>query len=127
MALTSTLEKVIHRKGTKRFIGADPTTIVLSKPGGSIVDGTYRSGVGVARNPQQFKLIWSDQSGIVRELPDGTRRFDFVLLGEHDAIVEIGDTFDIGTNKYVVTYIYPYNDYEVKAGGISHGPNPGNT
>lgn len=127
MALSSTLEKSLHRKGTKRFIAADPTTITLAKPGGSIVDGTFKSGVGVARSPQQFKLIWSDQSGIVRELPDGARRFDFVLLGEHDAIVEIGDEFNIGDNKYVVTYVYPYNDYEVKAGGISHGANPGNT
>lgn len=127
MVLSSTLEKSIHRRNTLRFIASDPTTIVLMIPGGGIVDGTFKSGAGSARNPQQFKLIWGEQSGIVRETPDGTRRFDFVLVGAHDATIEIGDRFSIGENKYVITYIYPYNDYEVKAGGVSHGPNPGNT
>jgi hypothetical protein len=127
MALSSTLEKNIHRKNTLRFINADPTTIVLKTQGGSVVDGTVVSGAGFSREPQQFKLIWGEQSGIFRETPDGARRFDFILLGVHDATVEIGDTFSIGDNKYVITYIYPYNDYEVKAGGVSHGSNPGNT
>lgn len=127
MALSSTLEKAIHRKGTKRFIDADPTTVVLSVPGGSVVDGTFKSGVGSTRSPQQFKLIWGEQSGIVREIPDGARRFDFTLLGVWDAIIEIGDTFNIGSQKYIITYLYPYNDYEVKAGGVSHGSDPSGT
>jgi hypothetical protein len=127
VALSSALEKSIHRKNTRRFIASDPTTIVLTIPGKSVVDGTIKAGSATYRDSQQFKLIWNGESGIIREVPDGVRRLDFTLLGDYDAVVEIGDEFLIGTNKYVITYLYPYNDYEVKAGGISHGSDPGNT
>lgn len=65
MALSSTLEKSIHRKNTKRFIAADPTIITLTIPGGGIVDGTFKADTGSDRDPQQFKLIWGEQSGII--------------------------------------------------------------
>lgn len=127
MALTSALERSVHRKGTERFIASDPTDIVLKIKGGSIVDGTLKAGIGSERDPQQFKLIWGEQSGIVREGTDEARRFDFIILGRYDATVEVGDFFTIGENKYIITYVYPYNDYEVKAGGVSHGKDPGYT
>ena len=127
MALASTLEKSVHRKGTTRFINADPTVITLTPTGGEVVDGTYKAGVGADREAQRFKIIWGGESGIVRKTPDTVYRFDFILLGEYNAIVAIGDTFSIGDNKYIVEYVFPYNDYEVKAGGVSHGANPGNT
>lgn len=127
MALANPLERSIHRKGTKRFIESDPTDIILTASGGQIVDGTLKSAAGVPRPSQQFKLIWSGESPIIRATPERVFRFDFILLGEYDAEVGIGDTFSIGDNKYVVEYIFPYNDYEVKAGGKSFGSNPGNT
>lgn len=125
--LSSTLEKSIHRKGTERFINADPTEVVLLHATGSVVDGTVKAGVPTARNLQRFKVIWGGESGIVRKTPDGARRFDFILVGKFDAIIQIGDYFKIGEQKYIVEYLFPYNDYEVKAGGVSHGANPSNT
>lgn len=118
MTLSSTLEKTIHRNGTKRFIAADPTDIVLIPKAGAWVNGTKSLSPSAPRASQRFKLIWSDESGIVRETPNGVRRFDFVLLGEYNAVVEIDDTFDFADSKYRITYIYPFNDYEVKAGGV---------
>lgn len=125
--LASTLEKSIHRKGTQRFIDSDPTDIILTPNTGTVTDGTVGFSNQSPRASQRFKLIWSGESGIVREVPDGARRFDFVLVGAYDATVAIGDTFSINSNKYIVDYLFPYNDYEVKAGGVSHGANPGNT
>jgi hypothetical protein len=129
MTLTSSLELAIHRNGTKRFIDADPTLITLSPANQTaIVDGTRKSiGPSVVRNPQKFKIIYAGDTGIVREISDGqagVRRFDFIIVGEHDAIVEVGDSFTLGQNKYVVEYVFPFNDYEVKAGGVSHGNQP---
>jgi hypothetical protein len=125
--LTSTLEKAVHRKGTQRFIESDPTDIVLIPVSGAVTDGTVKFLPQSPRSSQRFKLIWGGESGIVREIPDGSRRFDFILVGAHDATVAIGDTFTINNNKYVVDYLFPYNDYEVKAGGVSHGADPGST
>lgn len=129
MTLTSTLELAIHRNGTKRFIDADPTLITLVPANQTaIVDGTRKSiGSVVVRGPQKFKIIYAGDTGIVREISEGqsgVRRFDFIIVGSHDAIVEIGDSFTLGTNKYVVEYVFPFNDYEVKAGGVSHGNQP---
>lgn len=129
MTLSSTLETAIHRNGTKRFINADPTLITLKpKNATAIIDGTLKSlGPSAVRNPQKFKIIYAGDTGIVREIGEdqgGARRFDFIIVGEHDAVVEVGDTFNLGTNKYVIEYVFPFNDYEVKAGGVSHGNQP---
>jgi len=126
MTLSSTLELVIHRKGTTRFIAADPTQITLLHRTEEIIDGTKRFNDAVARMPQTFKVIWQGDNGVVREgTPDGgVRRFDFVLVGEYDATVAINDFWKVGEQTFVIRYVYPDNGYEVKAGGVSHGASP---
>jgi len=117
-------ELAIHRKGTARFIDADLTEIVLRPIGEQWVDGTKRLVPQSPRPLQKFKIIWPGDNGIVRPTPNGVRKFSFYLLGNYDAVVEIGDTFSIGTEKFVIEYVFPDNGYEVKAGGNAHGSKP---
>jgi len=112
----------IHRRGTDDFIEADPTDIALI-PHSAVWSGGSKTYVAQApRQMQTFKVIWDGQTGVVDE---HTRRFDFILVGRFDATVAIKDQWqDTDGQKYVVEYVYPYNGYEVKCGGSSHGTNP---
>lgn len=118
------VEKSIHRKNTKRFIDSDPTVISLITPVNAIVNGTKVANYTEDRAAQTFKIIWQGDDGVVRETPGGTRRFNFIILGEYDAELDIGDFWQVGDQKFVIEYVYPNNGYEVKAGGVSHGTTP---
>lgn len=126
MAL-SAVELALHRKSTERFIASDPTEITLISRGTeSIVNGTKTFSPGEERLEQSFKVIWNGDNGIVRQ-PDssgGVRRFDFILVGRHDAELDIGDYWQVEDQENRIEYIYPDNGYEVKAGGVSNGPKP---
>ncbi len=111
-------ELAMRRKGTKHFIDSDPTSIILTPYLEESVGGTKKSVPQPPRDAQNFKVIWGGGDGIVRTTPNGVHRFDFILVGEHDAIVSIGDKFH--NKKAVVSYIWPSNEYEVKAGGVIH-------
>ena len=119
-----TVERSIHRKNTKRFIDSDPTVISLVTPVKDMVNGTQVSSYVEDKDAQTFKIIWQGDDGIVRETPGGARRFNFILLGEHDKKLDIGDFWQVGDQKFVIEYIFPSNGYEVKAGGVSHGKAP---
>lgn len=130
MALAD-IELAIHRLGTEEFIKAGPPkTIVLTPCTEAIVGGTKIFTSGTPRDPQEFKIIFPNVSGayqnpsIVRDInPDGgVQRFDFILVGKYDAEVDIGDFWKEGDQEYRVEYAFPYNGYEVKVGGVSHGP-----
>lgn len=117
-------ELSIHRKNTKRFIDSDPTVISLITPVKDMINGTQVSSYVEDKDAQIFKIIWQGDDGVVRETPGGARRFNFILLGEHDAKLDIGDFWQVGEQKFVIEYIFPSNEYEVKAGGVSHGKTP---
>jgi hypothetical protein len=128
MTLTNSLEISVHRKNTKRFIDADSTKIALIPRSEQYVDGTKKFLALPPRAVQTLKVIWMGDDGVVRQIdqtPGGVRRFDFVLLGEYDAIIQIGDCWYEGNQEFRIEYVYPYNDYEVKAGGVTHGSKPG--
>lgn len=118
-------ELALNRKLTRWFIASDPTILTLiprvseDRPGGAkrFMDGT-------PRDEQIFKVIYPGGDGIVITSDGTTRRFDFILVGDHDAELAIGDHWDEGDQHYVVEYVFPYNDYEVKGGGVTHGSNP---
>lgn len=124
--LTNTLELSMQRRATKALITADPTSIVLFPNAGSLVNGTLKFTPGSARNPQTFKVIWDGSNGVARQVGNEgeSRRFDFVLVGEHDAVLAIGDVWKVADQKFVIEYIFPSNGWEVKAGGSSHGSVP---
>jgi hypothetical protein len=126
----NTAELALHRKGTRDFISRDKTTLVLIPSNEVWVDGTKEFVEQPPRPPQDFKVIWpgADTGGKVATSESETARYDFVLVGKHDALVAIGDhwTEGVGENQqtYVVEWVQPYNEYEVKAGGVSHGDTP---
>lgn len=122
--MMTAVELAIQRRATELFINADPTPIELNTGGFTFVNGTKTALPGGLRPEQVFKIIWSGSDGIVEEPPNGTRRFDFVLLGKHDATVAIGDFWKVGEQEFRIIFVYPSNGYEVKAGGLSHGPSP---
>lgn len=126
MALSS-VELAIHRKGTIRFIASDATNVVLKTRGTeSMVNGTKTFIPGDDRPEQSFKIIWAGDNGVLRQVDSagGVRRFDFILVGSHDATVDIGDYWEVDGQENRIEYVYPANGYEVKAGGISNGPKP---
>lgn len=125
MAL-ATKELALHRLGTQHFIAADPTEITLIPSTSAMVAGTKTFTPGVPRAAQTFKVIWSYDNGFYRQVGiDGAvHRFDFILLGEYDSTIVVGDYWESGTQRYQIEYVFPGNGYEVKAGGISHGGKP---
>lgn len=123
--MLSAVEATLQRRVTKQFIDANPTSIILlNKIPGPVVGGTQMAGTDVARAAQTFRLVWLEERGINERPPDGTRKFDFALVGQHDAAVDIGDHWKLGEQEFVIESIAPSNEWEVKAYGVSHGPKP---
>lgn len=125
-----THEIAINREITKWFISMDPSTITLiPRQHVRNASNAWEMQDLAPRDPQDFKFV---QGGIVRTSNEGLeatelgtqRRFDYIMIGNWDAIVEIGDHWSDGEQEYKVTGILPYNDYEVKAGIVSFGAEP---
>ena len=134
----------IHKKNTQHYIENNPTSIVLMPSvdtwsGGTRIlsdrtqDDPNPYHVDSDGNPlqipfpraaQDFKIIWSGGTGIVVDSLGITHKFDFILVGAFDAELAIGDHWSVGAQKFNIEYIYPYNGYEVKGGGLSIGGHP---
>jgi hypothetical protein len=121
--LTAT-ELAINRANTAKYISLDPTTITLTPRADVWVAGTKTRPDGLPREPQQFKIIWGGNTGIVTTIEGTTRRFDFVIVGTYDASIAIADHFLVGNEDYEIQYIFPSNGYEVKGGGVAYGSKP---
>lgn len=120
------IELLVHRKGTEQFISRDQTDIVLI-PSVSVEEfGTKTISEGTPRASQSFKFIYpaGDSGGIVSTGQGITHKFDFIIVGLYDAIVSIGDHWEEGSQFYQIEWVQPFNGYEVKAGGTSHGSAP---
>lgn len=120
------------RRQTHWFIMNDPTYIDLvpveriTAPGGA-----WNSSDLPPRPSQAFKMIYQSGfvDGVVPTTDGQNRRYDFILVGEWDATVGVGDHFfdsspDI--QHWIITGLQPYNGYEIKAGVVSYGRNPQN-
>lgn len=115
------------RQSTQDFIDQDPTVVVLKTvsgmvrgPGGGMVPAP-----GTPRAPQRVKLISSSESGVSSGEGGTDRVFEYVIVAEHDAVIEINDWWeDSRKNKFIVYAIEPDNGYEVKARARSHGADP---
>lgn len=119
------LELAIHRKATAAFIEADKTTLVLIPTNEVETYGTKEYIDQPPRVAQDFKFIYPAPEGGRVTTADGQRfRFDFILVGKHNAVVSIGDHWTESEQIYVVEWVAPYNGYEVKAGGSAHGSSP---
>lgn len=126
---TPNTELLVQRKITHAFIRAEPVDLGLSRRA-----ETRTPGGGVDRNfvrqlpTQTFKIIMISPAGgsIEQRAEDGTeRRTDFVLLGEWNADVAIGDYWDDSTGqRWEIQSLIPYNGYEVRANVASYGRRP---
>lgn len=122
------LQQKMQRDLTRWFISTDPTSITLTprqwveKPGGGF------DFVDVAPRPEQtFKII--QQGGHFNGITDSgdgfERQYEFILLGEWDCEMDIGDWWkDPNGQHWEVSGFIPYNGYERKAGIYSFGSYP---
>lgn len=115
-----------NRAMTDIFIKTDPESITLI-PVAHLVEqpgGGHKKVPGPARPTQTFKMIYpaGDGGGTVTTADGSVKRYDFILLGRHDAEVYVGDKWTDGRgNSWVVTGLVPYNGYEVKATCTAYG------
>lgn len=120
-------ELVLQRKATRDFIEADKTSLVLTPSNEVWSAGSKTYADQPPRPAQDFKVIYpAADSGGRATTNEGTEtaRWDFILVGNWNATVAKGDRWTEGEQTYVVEWVQPYNEYEVKAGGISHGDSP---
>jgi hypothetical protein len=116
MSVLTDIRRGYLRITTSAFIADDPTTIALlrqtkvRKPSG----GHDFPKLPIA--PQVFRFINQDiGGGVTAGADDGTvRRFDYVLVGNHDADVQINDTWVDGQIQYKVDSIIPNNGWETR-------------
>ncbi|ABD58436.1 gp20 [Mycobacterium phage PLot] len=108
------------RAGTRAFIDDDPTTIVLNRGQATRVEkpgGGYDFTPGAPRTAQIFKVINQTGDGsALTEAQDGiqTPVREYILLGAHDSVAEVGDWWVDGNNRYTVTELLVANGYERK-------------
>lgn len=111
--MSSAEETFTDRQQVQEFIAAEPAVIALNrKPRVSTAAGGYTEGDETTLDPQQFRLVpfkrrlthgaasGSGGEGRVASLP-------YVLVGAHDADVQIGDYFSYNGLDYEVLSIEP--------------------
>lgn len=119
-------ELAVLRVNTRAFILADPRSVVLQRslPVDTGTGGT-RPSAPVPQPAQTMRLIPTDASvgSTERRLPDGSVVTPtWVLLGEYNANMLRGDTFDLpdGSTGEVV-YIQEKTSYQKKGEVVTRG------
>lgn len=118
-------EMTALRRGTDYFIQSDPERIVLiPRVQQQTATGGYEWVDGDPRPEQVFKLIEQVSTGDMSRGEGGVkdRVATFTLLGQWDAIVKPYDHWERDGQRLEVTYMMPYNGYEVRALVDSYGP-----
>ena len=114
----------VTRRQTKWLIDNDPFEIVLTPiVKARVPGGGYQTSNGTARAPQRVKLIYTGSArGVAGQegsqvTQDGVEhRYDYVVVGEYDFEVAIGDTWlDSLGNICRITGLIPDNEYERRA------------
>lgn len=105
------------RYTTKQFIYEDPTTIVLKRQVATEKPGGGHDYPKVPLPPQVFRLMnQATSSGIEHGADEGTaRKFDYILVGEHNADIDINDTWEEAGDQYKVEALMPGNNFEIRA------------
>ena len=113
-----------NRQLTSWFINDDPTAVTFIPHHEEWKGGAKKWVDDPPREVQIVKFIYPGGDGIIASEGGTTRRYDFIIVAEYDAEIAINDSFEHQGNRYVVESIHPYNGYEVKVGGSSHGDTP---
>lgn len=113
------------RAGTRAFIAANPVELDLI-PRKRIKTGTGTTFQDQPKRPPQT-LCLIDQStarspvpGVVQTSDGRERLVEWILLGEHDAEVELWDYWVDANGTYEVAQIFPANGYELRAAVVRH-------
>lgn len=124
--MRSPAELKAHRANTKAFIATNLSVLLLI-PRTRVKDGSGSRFVdGVPREPQVCRLL--DQStsrntwpGMVRTSDGVERLVDFILLAEHNALVQTWDYWVDANGRWEVAEVYPSNQYELRAAVVRRG------
>lgn len=116
-------------ESTRKFIADDPVELELTPGHGAKVEtssGGYEYTDASPRDIQTFKLINTSGDSTVPASSDGgeVRKYSYVIVGMPDSVVEVGDWWVDGPNRYTVTAILHRNGYEVKAAVEAYGSEP---
>ena len=116
-------------ESTRAFIADDPVTIALTPGRGTSVEtitGGWEYGDSSPRSEQTFKLINTSGDSTIPAASDGAevRKFQYVIVGMPDSVVEVGDWWIDGPNRYTITAILHRNGYEIKAAVEAYGSEP---
>lgn len=117
-------ELAVLRAQTHWFIHTDPSAIALIPViKAKNASGGYTRTDQPARGVQTFKLITLNDNAKPTVTADGVERLcDFQLLGEWDAIMEVGDYWrDVNNRKHEIVEIVPSNLYETRGMVVRHG------
>lgn len=120
-----------NRRLTSAFIATDPVPVqLIPRVKVRTASGAYTWTDAAPRALQTFKLVFGGatgggRAGLVRTGDGVERMFAFILIGNHDAVVEIGDHWlDAEGQSWEIEEILPYNGYETKATVRSYGGDP---
>lgn len=112
-----------QRELTYAFIQADPTLVTLTpvlrvkQPSGS-----YLMVDQPARPVQTFKMIPLTAGQKPTIVLNGIERIaDYAMVGMHDAVVEVGDHWMMGNQKFTVIETADGHGYETKVLVEAHG------
>lgn len=122
--ITNPTELRVNRQNTAAFINADHEVIVLTprtKTRTSTGGTTWTKGT--PRDPQKFHFTERVSNAMPsNRVPGGEQRIeDYTLLGNYDAVIEVGDVFDFGGGEWEVVSLTNENGYERRATVIRHG------
>lgn len=120
----SAAELAMRKKNTRRFISKDPKTIALIPASATEDAGSIEFADQAPRAAQTFRLIFPQIEGRTKDSDRMNYRAEFIILGEFNATLEINDHWSEGTQDYAIEWVQPFNGYEVKAGGVTHGSDP---
>lgn len=112
-ALTDSRNEYL-RYTTQQFIKDDPIVIALKRQTKVAKPGGGHDFPKVPIPEQTFRFINQDiTSGFATGMDDGmARRFSYVLVGLHDADIEVNDTWEADGAQYKIDSIIPNNGWE---------------
>ena len=114
-----------QRKITHAFIMSKPLELIITPRTRTVTDAGGWTYVATAdRDAQNFLLIETMRQELATPTSslDGVeRKYDFMLLGEYDAIIAVGDTFTYDGDTHEVIETLFDLQYEVRAKVTRHG------
>ncbi len=105
------------RWNTNQYINSKPTVIALKYSTSTAKPGGGHDFVKASRLPQKFRIVKQNTFDGIEYSPNDegmSRKFAYLIIGSHDAILAVGDSWDDGPNHFHVDTIEPYNGYEVR-------------